>query len=70
MTDIPSFTSFAPGFEFLQGLVKNAGSAIPGIGQWATGLARAGGDVCHSGVRHGGQHDYRRPHHRQTCGHE
>ena len=34
MTDIPSFTSFAPGFEFLQGLVKNAGSAIPGIGQW------------------------------------
>lgn len=29
-----SFTKFVPGFEFLQGLVKNAGSAIPGIGQW------------------------------------
>ena len=23
-----------PGFDFLQGLVKNAGAAIPGIGQW------------------------------------
>lgn len=34
MTDIPAFTSFAPGFEFLQGLVKNAGAAMPGIGQW------------------------------------
>ncbi len=31
------FGKFVPGFEFLQGLVKNAGSAIPGagaIGQW------------------------------------
>ena len=34
MTDTPAFTSFAPGFEFLQGLVKNAGAALPGIGQW------------------------------------
>ncbi|MDO9314496.1 MAG: hypothetical protein Q7T97_08135 [Burkholderiaceae bacterium] len=34
MADIPAFTSFAPGFEFLQGLVKNAGTALPGIGQW------------------------------------
>ena len=34
MTDIPTFTSFAPGFEFLQGLVKNAGAALPGMGQW------------------------------------
>jgi hypothetical protein len=34
MTDIPAFTSFAPGFEFLQGLVKNAGAALPGMGQW------------------------------------
>lgn len=33
MTD-NSFTKFVPGFEFLQGLVKNAGSALPGIGQW------------------------------------
>ena len=34
MTDTPAFTSFAPGFEFLQGLVKNAGAAVPGMGQW------------------------------------
>ncbi|MGS0754569.1 PhaM family polyhydroxyalkanoate granule multifunctional regulatory protein [Roseateles sp. GG27B] len=33
MTD-NSFTQFVPGFDFLQGLVKNAGSALPGIGQW------------------------------------
>ena len=29
-----SFTKFVPGFDFLQGLVKNAGAALPGIGQW------------------------------------
>jgi len=29
-----SFSKFVPGFEFLQNLVKNAGSALPGIGQW------------------------------------
>jgi len=28
------FTKFVPGFDFLQGLVKNAGAALPGIGQW------------------------------------
>ncbi len=28
------FSKFVPGFDFLQGLVKNAGSALPGIGQW------------------------------------
>ncbi|WP_077034278.1 PhaM family polyhydroxyalkanoate granule multifunctional regulatory protein [Pelomonas sp. KK5] len=28
------FAGFVPGFDFLQGLVKNAGAAIPGIGQW------------------------------------
>ncbi len=33
-TDASSFSSFVPGFEFLQGLVKNAGAALPGIGQW------------------------------------
>ncbi len=33
MTD-NNFTQFVPGFDFLQGLVKNAGSALPGIGQW------------------------------------
>ena len=35
MTDsIPAFTKLVPGFDFLQGLVKNAGAAMPGIGQW------------------------------------
>jgi len=34
MTDANAFTKFVPGFEFLQGLVKNAGAALPGIGQW------------------------------------
>lgn len=33
MTD-NNFTQFVPGFDFLQSLVKNAGSALPGIGQW------------------------------------
>ena len=30
----PDLAKLVPGFEFLQGLVKNAGSALPGIGQW------------------------------------
>jgi len=34
MTDASSFTKLVPGFDFLQGLVKNAGAALPGIGQW------------------------------------
>ncbi len=34
MTDPNAFTKLVPGFDFLQGLVKNAGSALPGIGQW------------------------------------
>jgi hypothetical protein len=29
-----SFNRLVPGFDFLQGLVKNAGSALPSIGQW------------------------------------
>jgi hypothetical protein len=29
-----SFTKLVPGFDFLQGLVKNAGAALPSIGQW------------------------------------
>ncbi len=33
MTDA-SFAKLVPGFEFLQSLVKNAGSALPSIGQW------------------------------------
>jgi hypothetical protein len=32
--ETPSFTKLVPGFEFLQGLVKNAGAALPSIGQW------------------------------------
>ena len=34
MTDASSFTKLVPGFDFLQGLVKNAGAALPAIGQW------------------------------------
>jgi hypothetical protein len=35
MTDSSAaFTKLVPGFDFLQGLVKNAGAALPGIGQW------------------------------------
>ncbi len=34
MTDTSSFAKLVPGFDFLQGLVKNAGSALPSIGQW------------------------------------
>ena len=34
MSDASSFTKLVPGFDFLQGLVKNAGSALPSIGQW------------------------------------
>jgi hypothetical protein len=34
MADTSSFTKMVPGFDFLQSLVKNAGAAIPGIGQW------------------------------------
>ena len=34
MTDPSNFTKLVPGFDFLQGLVKNAGAALPGIGQW------------------------------------
>ena len=34
MPDPNDFTKMVPGFDFLQGLVKNAGSALPNIGQW------------------------------------
>src|SRR3954466_5562087 len=34
MADPPSFAKLVPGFDFLQGLVKNAGAALPSIGQW------------------------------------
>ena len=30
----PDFAKMVPGFDFLEGLVKNAGSVLPGIGQW------------------------------------
>jgi hypothetical protein len=33
-TTAPDFAKLVPGFDFLQGLVKNAGSVLPGIGQW------------------------------------
>ena len=34
MTDASPFSKLVPGFDFLQGLAKNAGAALPGIGQW------------------------------------
>jgi hypothetical protein len=34
MADAHNFTKLVPGFDFLQGLVSNAGSALPSIGQW------------------------------------
>ncbi|MFM8900465.1 MAG: PhaM family polyhydroxyalkanoate granule multifunctional regulatory protein [Burkholderiales bacterium] len=34
MTDVSNFTKLVPGFDFLQGLVKNAGAALPNMGQW------------------------------------
>ena len=34
MSNIPNFAKLVPGFDFLQGLVKNAGSALPSMGQW------------------------------------
>lgn len=34
MTDPTAFSKLVPGFDFLQGLVKNAGAALPGIGSW------------------------------------
>jgi len=30
----PALTKLVPGFEFLQGLVRNAGAALPNVGQW------------------------------------
>ena len=32
--DSSSLSRLVPGFDFLEGLVKNAGAAIPGMGQW------------------------------------
>lgn len=34
MADAAGFAKMVPGFDFLQGLVKNAGAALPNMGQW------------------------------------
>lgn len=34
MSDNSGFPNLVPGFEFLQSLVKSAGAALPGVGQW------------------------------------
>ncbi len=34
MAHTSAFQPFAPGFDFLQGLVQNAGASMPGMGQW------------------------------------
>lgn len=33
-TTSPEFAKMIPGFDFLQSLAKNAGSVLPGMGQW------------------------------------
>ena len=34
MASAPDLTRLVPGFDFLQGLLKNGGGAMPGMGQW------------------------------------
>ncbi len=34
MTDANAFTKLVPGFDFLQGLMKNAAGVVPAMGQW------------------------------------
>ncbi len=34
MATAPDLSKLVPGFDFLQGLVKNAGTAMPSVGQW------------------------------------
>ena len=34
MSDATNFGKMVPGFDFLQSLMKNASSAVPGMGQW------------------------------------
>lgn len=34
MSSPPDLTKLVPGFDFLQGLMKSGGAAMPGIGQW------------------------------------
>jgi hypothetical protein len=34
LADPTAFTTLVPGFDFLQGLIKNAGNGLPGMGQW------------------------------------
>jgi hypothetical protein len=34
MADPASFARLVPSFDFLQGLIKGAGSSLPGMGQW------------------------------------
>lgn len=34
MSDANGFGKLVPGFDFLQSLARNAGAALPGIGQW------------------------------------
>ena len=34
MTGAPDLARMVPGFDFLQGLMKNAGAGVPNMGQW------------------------------------
>ena len=52
VADSSSLSRLVPGFDFLEGLVKNAGAAIPGMGQWVAptidpaGARQAGSRNC------------------------
>ena len=53
MVDTSGFAKLVPGFDFLEGLVKNAGSAMPGIGQWvAPTLNPEELEQAHRGIAH------------------
>ena len=34
MADPNAFAKLIPGFDFMQGLIKSAGSGLPGVSQW------------------------------------
>ena len=34
MADANAFAKLIPGFDFMQGLIKSAGSSLPGVSQW------------------------------------
>jgi hypothetical protein len=50
----PDFTKMVPGFDFLQSLMKGAGSSLPSMSQWiAPTLDAERGRQAHPGTAHG-----------------